>query len=240
MPSLFSLAILLVVFCPRVFAQNASVGSWNTINFKFARNEAWSVFAEAQLRSLQFYQHFHYYEFKAGFNCNIHPNAALALAAGSYQTYANGGNFRLPKNNDEIRIWPQLILFQEFGKLRTEQRFRAEMRFTSNGYRNRYRYRMGLALPLGKKKNGIQRFQLGLNNELFFTDREPYFERNRIALTLQCKLSKSSAIQVGFLRQFDYKINDETGKDFIQIGYQLDLFPAKEPIVEKGMNLNDN
>jgi hypothetical protein len=44
---------------------------------------------------------------------------------------------------------------------------------------------------------------------------------------------------LGYLRQFDYKINDETGKDFIQIGYFLDLIPAKEPPMEKGMNMNE-
>ena len=233
------LSIFFLLLVQTVQSQN-STGSWNTLNLKYTRNEKWSFFAEAQLRSLKFYRHFHYYEYKGGINWNLHPNAALALAAGSYQTYAEGGDFKRPKNNDEFRVWPQLILFQQFGKLKTEQRCRAEMRFTSNGYRNRFRYRMGIALPLGKKKDGIQRLQLSLNNEIFFTDREPYFERNRLALSLQYKPSQSSAIQVGFLRQFDYKINDETGKDFIQIGYFLDLFPSKEPPVEKGMNLNES
>lgn len=231
--------LLLVLSFPALTQSNPT-GSWSTLNIRYTRNEVWSFFCEAQLRSLGFFQNFHYYEYKGGVNCNIHPNAAVALAAGSYQTYAEGGNFRIPKNNDEFRLWPQLILFQQFGRLKSEQRFRTEMRFTSNGYRARYRYRMGIALPLGKKKVDIQRFQLSLNNEIFFTDREPYFERNRLALTLQYKPTKASAIQIGFLRQFDYKINDETGKDFIQIGYFLNLISAPGHNEEKGMNLNEN
>jgi hypothetical protein len=29
---------------------------------------------------------------------------------------------------------------------------------------------------------------------------------------------------VGYLHQFDYKINDETGRDFLQVGYFIELF----------------
>lgn len=109
-----------------------------------------SVFGEAQLRSLQFYDDFHYYEYKAGFNYKALKNLKLTLGAGSYQTYKEGGNFVVPKNNNEFRIWPQVILSQKLGAFTVEQRYRAEFRYTSNGYRNRYRYRLGLSYPFGK------------------------------------------------------------------------------------------
>ena len=48
-----------------IFSQN-ELGSWNTTNFNFKLNDKWQVFAETQLRSLKFYDNFHYYEFKAG------------------------------------------------------------------------------------------------------------------------------------------------------------------------------
>ncbi len=145
------------------------------------------------------------------------------MGIGSYQTYKEGGDFVLPKNNNELRIWPQLSLYQLIGKLKIEQRYRAELRFTSNGYRNRFRYRLGLTHPLGKPKNDVQTFQVSLSNEIFFTDNEPYFERNRILASIQFKPSKNNSIQIGYLHQFDYKINDETGRDFFQIGYFIDL-----------------
>jgi hypothetical protein len=37
------------------------------------------------------------------------------------------------------------------------------------------------------------------------------------------KPSKATTIQVGYLHQFDYKINDETGRDFLQLGYYIDI-----------------
>jgi Protein of unknown function (DUF2490) len=212
-----------VLFCCNSFAQKSSLGSWNILNAKYNINNKWSVFGETQLRSLQFYNQFHYYEFKGGVNFKIQPNVTLTLAAGDYNTYKEGGNFKLPKNNDELRIWPQVLLTQSVWKLKVEQRYRAEFRFTSNGYRNRFRYRLGLAYPFGKEKKGFKQYQFSASNELFFTDKEPYFERNRILFAFNYKPAKHSAIQLGYLHQFDYKINDETGRDFLQIGYYLEL-----------------
>jgi hypothetical protein len=214
----------IVLFTNLSFAQKVDIGTWNIFNIKYTIHEKWSVFAETQLRSLKFYNNFHYYEYKAGANYKVRKNLILTIGAGSYQTYKEGGNFVKPKNNNEFRIWPQVVLLQSIGKLKIEQRYRAEMRFTSNGYRNRFRYRLGLAYPFGKEKNGYKPFQISTNNELFFTDKEPYFERNRLLVAAQYKPSKTTSIQLGYLHQFDYKINDETGRDFIQIGYFIELF----------------
>ena len=208
------------------------LGSWNILNMKYTYDKKWSFFAEAQLRSLQFYNNFHYYEYKGGLTYVPQKGVRLTLGMGSYQTYREGGDFVLPKNNDEFRVWPQLALSQSFGKLTIEQRYRAEMRFTSNGYRNRFRYRLGAVLPFGKLKNGKQAFQFGVNDELFFTDKEPFFERNRLQFTLGYKPTQASAVQLGYLNQFDYKINDETGRDFLVVGFYFDLQRKKSTIDE--------
>lgn len=208
-------------------AQTFDLGSWNILNLKYTPTEKWSVFGEAQLRSLKFYNNFHYYEYKGGVNFKAHKNLTLAIGTGSYQTYKEGGDFVLPKNNDEFRIWPQVLLFQSVGKLKIEQRYRSEFRFTSNGYRNRFRYRLGLAYPFGNERKGYKPFQISASNEIFFTDKEPYFERNRMLLALNYKPTKATTFQLGYLHQFDYKINDETGRDFVQIGYFIELFRNK-------------
>jgi len=206
------------------YAQNPSLGSWNIINLKYKTSEKYTFFGEAQLRSLRFYAHFHYYEFKGGITYKPYKNATFTLAAGSYQTYKEGGNFERPKNNDEFRIWPQIILLQSVGKFDIEQRYRAELRFTSNGYRNRFRYRLELSKSIGSNKNGVRPFKISASNELFFTNNEPYFERNRLLFSFAYKPNKNNTLHIGYVHQFDYKINDETGTDFLQIGYAVDLF----------------
>jgi hypothetical protein len=229
------LVILFLGLSQFVFAFD--LGTWNIINLKYKHTKKLSLFGEAQLRSLKMYDQFHYYEYKGGVNYKFKDNVVFTLAMGSYQTYKEGGNFELPKNNNEIRIWPQITLYQNIGSLRVEQRYRSESRFTTRGYRNRFRYRCGLSYPFGKDLNGFKPYQIGISNELFFTDTEPYFERNRILVAIQYKISGRdgrrngtdgrpsipSSIQIGYLHQFDYKINDETGRDFLQIGYFIEL-----------------
>lgn len=223
------LIIALILGMDTTKGQALDLGSWNIINIKFTHTNKLSVFGETQLRSLKFYNNFHYYEYKGGVNYKMDKNVTMTLAAGSYQTYKEGGNFVLPKNNNEFRLWPQITLSQTIGKIKIEQRYRAEFRFTSKGYRNRFRYRIGVSCPFGQERNGYKPFQVSASNELFFTDKQPYFERNRMLLAFGYKPTKATSVQIGYLHQFDYKINDETGRDFFQIGYFIELFKETAP-----------
>jgi len=237
-PSL--LTIMLCFSIHTLSAQAVELGSWNIVNLKYNYDEKWSVFGEGQLRSLKFYSDFHYYEYKVGMNYKFHKNVKFTLGAGSYQTYKEGGNFVLPKNNDEFRIWPQIIFFQSIGKFKIEQRYRTELRFTSDGYRNRFRYRLGVSYPFGKEIKDYKPYQINASNELFFTNNEPYFERNRFLVAFNYKPTKASTIQIGYLHQFDYKINDETGRDFLQLGYFIELFRKTNQNNSTDTDIKDN
>lgn len=230
----------LIMLCENCFSQYTDIGSWNIVNVKYPLNNKWSVFGEAQLRSLHFYNQFHYYEYKGGANLKVHPSLMLTLGAGRYVTYKEGGNFVKPKNNDEFRIWPQVIFNHSLWNVIIEQRYRAEMRFTTYGYRNRFRYRLGLSYPFGADTKGYKPFQLNSSNELFFTDREPYFERNRLQFSLNYKTSRASSVQLGYLHQFDYRINDETGRDFIVLGWFLEVSKKKKDKLADEIEIKDN
>lgn len=209
-------------------AQENNVGSWNIFNVKYNVDNKWSLFYENQLRSLKFYDDFHYYEFKGGVNFKPSKVFVFTLGLGSYQTFKEGGNFVLPKRNDEIRVWPQLIVNQDLGGFKLEHRYRIEQRYTIDGVKRRFRYRLGLSYPFGKESNGIKPFQVSINNELFFTDKEPYFERNRLTTGFSYRPSRNIGFQIGFVNQFDYKINDETGKDFLQVGLYYEFFRKEQ------------
>lgn len=215
-------------------AQLANLGSWNIFNFKYNQSSKISFFGETQLRSLHFYSYYHYYEVKGGFNFKPGNSYQLSFGLGSYQTYREGGNFVKPKNNDEIRLWPQLVLFQSLFGLKIEQRYRMEMRWTSTGYRNRFRYRVGASYPFKIGNNKSRDFQASFSNELFFTNNEPYFERNRFQVGLSYKATNATTLQIGYLHQFDYRINDEIGRDFFVLGYFIEIFKkgAKRSISE--------
>ena len=198
--------------------EQSALGTWNILNIRYEIDEKWSLFGEAQIRSLRFYDHFHYYEMKGGVNYKLKKEVQLSLGAGDYDTYLEGGNFVNPKNNDEFRIWPMLTVNQSLGRLKIEHRYRAEMRFTLNGYRNRFRYRLNVQYPVSISKKLYKKLIFNVSNELFFTNNEPYFERNRLQFGVMHKFNSTFSLFAGYLHQFDYKINDETGRDFLQIG----------------------
>jgi len=97
-----------------------------------------------------------------------------------------------------------------------------------------------LSYPFGKERNNYKPFQITASNELFFTDKEPYFERNRMLVAFNYKPSKKTTVQVGYLHQFDYKINDETGRDFLQIGYFIEIFRKQSTNINFDIDLKDN
>ncbi len=218
------LKIIPLFFANILISQNDNLGSWNIYNLKYNTTTKYSYFFETQVRSLKFYDDFHYFEIKGGVNYKFNEQLTVSLGAGNYQTFKEGGNFITPKNNNELRFWPQILLNQKISFFKIEQRYRIENRFTSDGYKNRFRYRLGIALPFGKEKNEVIPYQIGINNELFFTDNEPFFERNRLGMVFNFRKSKCNSFQIGYVHQFDYKINDETGRDFLQLGYFYEIF----------------
>ena len=166
MKTLIKISFLFFSFPLLLKSQNDIFGTWNILNIKYQYNSKIALFGEGQIRSLNFYNHFHYYEFKGGFQYQLDPSLNVGLACGSYQTFKEGGNFELPKNNNEFRLWPQIILSQKLNRLKIEHRYRAEFRFTSNGFRNRFRYRLGLSYPIIQKNS--------LNTSIYLKIRSPH------------------------------------------------------------------
>ena len=220
--------LLLFIFFHLFCNSQNDLGTWNTTNFNLKINDKWQLFAESQLRSLKFYDNFHYYEIKTGATYKIKPNFYVNSGFGSYNTYSDKGSFTLPIKQKEIRTWIQIIFKNPLNFMTVEHRYRAEQRFTNLGYKNRFRYGLSTKVPIFKSKEK-EYFLLGWN-ELFFTNNEPFFERNRLFLGGGFDINKNLAIQTGYIYQFDYKINDETGRDFLNIVllYSFDFKGEKE------------
>lgn len=214
----------------------SGLGSWNIIQVKINQNKNWSFFTEAQLRSLGFYNDFHYYELKGGVNYKIDDNFSLSAGIGNYDTYSPGGNFKAPLVSDELRTWLQLSMIQYVKRFRFEHRYRAEQRFVTTGYRNRFRYRFNVIVPVSGSDLSPGTVFLSVWNEVFFNNQVPHFERNRLYAGLGVLLRAGSTLQAGYVDQTDYKINDETGKSFFQISWLLEFKNKKK----KGQNIPSN
>lgn len=112
-----------------LFAQGG-LGSWNILSAKASVSDKWGFFLEGQVRSLQFYNNFHYHELKGGVSYALDKNFSFAVAAGKYDTYQEGGDFVTPKTSDEIRLFEQMSMSQYLHRIKFEHRYRAEQRLT--------------------------------------------------------------------------------------------------------------
>lgn len=220
---------LLLTCCLPLSGVTQTTGSWTILYGKWQVSEGWSFFGEAQLRSLGTYRDFHYYEIKAGGTVSLTPGIKAALGAGKYTTYPPGGNFAGSAASDEIRLWPQISLQQPAGVVTIENRYRAEFRFSDSGTAYRFRYRPGLSVGLNDLFPALPDARFTVSTEIFFTDKEPYFQRNRFLAAINWQVTPGTRIQTGYIHQFDYKVNDETGKDFLVLGLFVDFGSGTRP-----------
>lgn len=211
------------MFIPALgFAQEKHIGSWHTVNAQLNTKSKWMAFAELQTRSRKLTDQFFYYELKGGVGYNVLPNFSALLAVGRYATYSGDGNYEKPFAREEFRIWQQLTFGDKLGRLKVDHRFRAEQRFIHNAaYRNRFRYRLNVVLPLSREGLVPHTFYLTAFNEIFLTNKAPHFERNRAFGGGGYVLTKTVTLQTGYLYQYDYAPAAATGKQFINLSLIL-------------------
>lgn len=201
----------------------AQTGSWNILDAKIKVNKNWSVFTEAQLRSLNFYDAFYYYELKGGATFQLSKNVSVTGGLGTYQTYSPGGNFKTPELNNEFRTWLQLDMAQEIKRLRIEHRYRIEQQWASDGFHNRFRYRLNATLPIAKKNIAPKTFYVNSSEEVFFTTNSPYFIKNRFFAGCGYVFTKLFTCQSGYMQQFDILTTDKIRKGFFQVSFLFEL-----------------
>lgn len=215
--------IISIITSSRLSKAQEPLGSWNILSGKVTFSDKWTAFGEGQIRSLQLYDNFHYYEVKFGASYAFAKNFSIATSAGHYDTYREGGDFVLPKLSSEFRLWEQITMSQYLERLKFEHRYRLEQRWPQIGYRGRFRYRFSMTIPLGNTKVEPGTWYINFSDEVFFTNRAPYFERNRLFIGFGNKITKVVTIQAGYLGQVDYRLLDEIGRRFFQLSFLLDF-----------------
>lgn len=210
------------------FAQKSHFGSWSIINAQLTLSQNWAVFAEGQVRSQSFFNHHFYYEAKGGVEYKLNKKIKFAIGAGNFGTFNDGGNFLKPKTSNETRLWEQAVMSHKLNRVKLEQRLRIEQRWYDDGdYRNRFRYRLGLTLPLGDEKNKSSKIYLTTFEEVFFTDKKPHFSRSRFLFGPGYQFNSFITLQPAYVYQYDISKNSKQGKHFLQVSVLLKLNPGK-------------
>lgn len=210
--------VLLTARSFRAHAQDSKVGTWGiaTVVLPGDSSHKWGGYSELQVRTNGPLSQFQYYEAKAGVSYDINKDFTALLGTGTYHTY-DYADLGSGPNTNEFRLWEQMTVNQFLYRLKFEHRYRIEQRWVNGAYRNRFRYRLNMFIPLNNTKIVAKTWFLSVFDEVFFNNKAPNFERNRISAALGYQFNRSWIAQAGWINQRNYTATQSNGKNNIML-----------------------
>lgn len=198
-----TLRLLFLLLLPAtMFAQESNTGNWLIYLGNQKINDRWNWNNEIQYRNYNFVGDLEQLLFRTGIGYNLsenNNNVLLGYAFIHSEPYIAGTDNK--QKTTEQRIFQQLISRQIFDRFYIQHRYRIEERFLETAFKMRFRYFLGLHIPLNKKEMTKDAVYLSLYNEIFLQDREPVFDRDRIYGAFGYVLNPYLRIEAGYMVQ---------------------------------------
>lgn len=204
------------------------IGSWGMLFNQTRIHKKWSLHSEVQFRSYEIKPNTEQLLIRGGVNYHYNPSLMFTAGYGWISNYVNDENIFKDQVVDESRIWQQIILKSNTGRVYFEHRYRFEQRWISTSantnYRNRLRYLLRLTIPLNSNEVKKNTVFVGLYNEVFINLTNSPFDRNRLYGALGYQVNSSTNIQLGYLLQTVGTIS----KQYLQVGLTFNPDLRKE------------
>lgn len=183
-------------------AQTANTGNWLAYFGNQSFNKKWNLHNEIQYRSYNFIGDTQQFLFRTGVGYNLNEknnNLLLGYAFINTQNYV--ANMDEKVDFDEHRIFQQFITRQSFGRIFTQHRYRTEQRFFNNDFRLRFRYLLGVNIPVTHKTMAPKAVYLSLSDEAFINSKSNVFDRNRLYGGVGYVINKNLRFELGYMSQ---------------------------------------
>ncbi len=196
------------------WAQKSDLGAWYMYfgNNKISKKLNWHN--EVQYRNFDAIGDLEQLLIRTGIGYDLTENNNNVLLGYGFilsQPYVNGEK----KENIEHRIFQQYITKQKFGRFNIQHRYRLEERFLEDDFRMRFRYMLGLNIPITQKEMLPKTLYASVYNEIFLHFNSPVFDRNRVYGALGYVINKNMRIEAGYMNQ----IQENKNRGQIQIGF---------------------
>ncbi len=205
-----------------------SLGSWGMLFNQTRLHNKWSLHSEVQFRSYEIQPNTEQLLIRGGVNFHATPGIIFTAGYGWITNYINDEKVFKDQVVDENRIWEQVVLKNNSGRIFFEHRYRFEQRWiataTNTNYRNRLRYLLRLTIPLNNKEMKKNTLFIGMYNEVFINLTNTPFDRNRLYCALGYQVNSSTNIQVGYLLQ----TVGTKSKQYLQLGLTFNPDLRKE------------
>jgi hypothetical protein len=200
--------ILVICFFNLSYSQKSDIGNWLVYFGNQKIDSKWNWHNEIQLRNYNFIGDINQLLLRTGIGYDLstnNNNILLGYALINSQKYVAYSSNKIHSN--EHRIFQQFITKQQFNRFFIQHRYRIEERFLENNFQLRFRYFLGINIPINKKILEKNSFYIASYNELFINSESAIFDRNRIYGALGFVINKNIKIEAGYMTQTLEKSN---------------------------------
>jgi hypothetical protein len=192
----------------RTHAYNTNAWLMYFGNHKFSNTMG--LHAEVQWRRSDLFSENQQLLLRTGLDFYVKPNLRLTVGYGFIETYPYG-EFAVQNAFPEHRIWQQLLVPQDLGKVKLSHRYRLEQRMIGNSstgqfedgrYENRMRYMLKATINI---TNGPHPIFAALYDEVFINFGKDVgyniFDQNRLYGAIGYSISPTMKMELGYLYQ---------------------------------------
>jgi hypothetical protein len=197
------LLLLLVISAgTQAIAQESNFGNWLIYFGNQSFKERWNWHNEIQHRNYDALGDLEQLLIRTGLGYNLTPkNNNLLIGYAFIHTEPYDATGKSKTRFDEHRIYQQFITRQQFGRIYLQHRYRFEQRIFEDDFKTRFRYFLGLNIPLNQQKMERHALYLSAYNELFINGQRTPYDRNRVYGALGYNLSDFIRIELGAMSQ---------------------------------------
>lgn len=210
------IATLIIALVLPFFAmsQDSNLGNWLIYIGNKKLNSKWNIHNEVQYRNYNAIGDLEQLLLRTGVGYNLSENNDNILLGYGYILSENYiGNTDDKVSVNEHRIFQQFTTKQKIGNVGLSHRYRFEQRFVEDDFKMRFRYFLGINVPLQYKEEGKNPLYLSLYNEIFLNTKSSVFDRNRVFVGLGYKFSDNLRMELGYMNQYF----ETSGRDQINI-----------------------
>jgi len=196
------LTVVCLWFAIPAIAQKSEVGNWFIYFGNQKINKKWNWHNELQYRNYNFIGDLNQLLLRTGIGYNLtENNNNILLGYGFINTQKYLPNSKEKIGTNEHRIFQQFITRQSFNKVFIQHRYRIEERFLSNDFQMRFRYFLGINIPINKPRIEKNAYYLSAYNEIFMNAQQKIFDRNRLYGAIGYVFNKNIKMEAGYMAQ---------------------------------------
>lgn len=209
------LMALTFMLMPLVYiqGQESNFGNWLIYIGNKKLNNKWNIHNEVQYRNYNAIGDLEQLLLRTGLGYSFNENKNNILLGYGYILSENYFNEDDKISINEHRIFQQFTTKQSVGQVKLNHRYRFEQRFVESDFKLRFRYFLGINVPLQYKESGKNPLYFSAYNEIFLNSKSSVFDRNRLYGGLGYKFSDAVKVELGYMNQFF----ENSGRDQLNI-----------------------